>query len=238
MSSDRFDIEEPQVERQSSALSGCMKGCLIVGVILLILAAVAVFYVMNNWRGWAADLGSQVVDLVIDESDLPEQEKVEIKEQVSRVVEAFRSGELSGEKLGVVMEEIVESPLFPSIAVAGIERRFFDSSGLTDEEKEAGRVEVKRFVRGMIDKKIPEAAFEEVMPKIADKKPNDQWELKNSVSDEELRDLIQLMKDKADAAEIPAEVDEVDPSDEMKRIIDAALGEAVEGPSLEVDALE
>ncbi len=234
--SDRFEIEEPEAYREKSGMSGCLKGCLIASAIMLVLVIVVGIWVARNVKGWTADITSQVVNVVIDESDLPDQEKVEIKDQVARLTDAFREGDLSFEQAGKVVEDIMKSPLMPSIVVAGIERKYFEDSGLTEEEKEAGRTALNRFVTGMIEEKIGEQEFEAAMSKIAVKQPDGQWQMRDSVSDEELRGLIDFLKEKADAAEIPAEVQQVDPSDEMKRIIDAALDDSLpaeEDPSQE-----
>ena len=236
MSDDRFGIDEPQPSGQTSMLSGCLKGCLIVGVIGLIVAAIGIYWISQNWRGVLADFGTGIVEAVIEESELPDQEKSEIMEQFNRIAGAFREGELSGEQLALVIEQVAESPLLPSIVVQGINRKYFANSGLTEEEKEAGRTALNRFVRGMIDEKISEDSFEQAMSKIAVKQADEQWEFKDSVTDEELRELIQFLKEKADAAEIPEVIDEVDPSDEMKRIIDSALDEGVANTVEEDDA--
>lgn len=225
-SGDRFTIEEPAPYREKSGMSGCLKGCLIVAAIIMVLIVVVGVWVMRNMKGWAADVTSHVVNVVVDESDLPEQEKVEIKDQVSRLTEAFRGGELSFEEVGTVIEQIMKSPLMPSIVVAGIDRKYLQSSGLSDDEKEDGRTEINRFVTGMIEEKIGEDDFQSAMRMIAVEQPNGQWQMRDSVSDDELRELIEFLKQKSDAAEIPAEVEQVDPSDEMKRIIDEALGVA------------
>lgn len=226
MSNDRFEVEADQPYREKSGMSGCLKGCLIVGGILLLLVAAVVIWLAMSWKGLVAGGASQIVDAAIDQSDLPEQEKVEVKAQVARVAEAFESGELPLDKAGEVITQIMQSPVMPSIIVAGIEAKYFDSSGLSDDEKEAGRVALNRFVSGMLEEKIGEEDFEEAMSKIADKQPNGQWQMRDSVTDDELRELVQLVKEKADAAEIPEEIEEVDPSDEMKQIIDSVLGDA------------
>ena len=222
MSGDRFEIEDNYEPRRSSG-GGCLKGCLIVGVIMLILGVIAIFWVMSRWKGWVANIGSEAIGGMIDESDWPDQEKVEVKEQVQRVADAFREGDISGDQLGVIIEEILESPLMTTMVVAAVEKKYVAGSGLTDEEKETGRADMRRFVRGMLNKDITEDDLDEAMSHIADKGADGEWKMKESVTDDELRKLFQLVKEKADAAEVPAEVEEIDPSDEMRRIIDKAL---------------
>jgi len=225
MANERFVIEEEQPYRETSKAGCCLKGCLIAGGIFLIVLLLLGFWVSRNWQRWAADLGSEVLNQIIDEADWSKPEKEEVKQQVARLAGAVRNGNLTGEQLGQVMQLILESPLLTSIVVAGIEKEYIEPSGLDEAEKEAGRVALRRFMRGMIVQKISEDDFEEAMSKIADKGPNGEWQMRDAATDDQLRELIQLVQDKSDAAEIPEEVEDVDPSAEMRRIIDTALGE-------------
>ena len=216
-----YDDGDTYQERSSS--SGCLKGCLIAAVIVILIALGVVVWVMLSWKGWVADFTTEAVGVMIDESDWPDQEKLELKAEVERLGQAFRNGDLSGDQLLVLMEEIADSPLMTTMVVAAIETKYVDDSGLSDEEKEAGRVALRRFVRGMINDKISEDDLDEAMRHIADKGPDGEWELRESVSDDELRKLFEIVEAKADEAGIPEEVEEVDPSDELRRIIDEAL---------------
>jgi hypothetical protein len=112
--------------------------------------------------------------------------------------------------------------------VSAIEAKYFDQSGLSDEEKTAGHVTLNRFMQAVVNDKVPQATMDQVMEHIADRKPggDDQWELKESVTDDQLRELLADAKAAADAAEIPAEIPEVDPSEEVRQIVDDVLGEA------------
>ena len=225
MATERFEVEPEQPYREKSKSGGCLKGCLIAAVVFLVAILLLGIWVSNNWQRWAADLASEVLNQMIDDSELPGPEKVEVKEQVARLTDGFRDGNISGDQLGTIMELILDSPLFTSVIVASIEKKYIEPSGLEDAEKEEGRVALRRFVRGMISHKISEDDFEEAMSKIADKQPDDEWQMRESVTDEQLRELIQLVKENSDAAEIPAEVEEVDHSEEIRRIIDTVLGE-------------
>ena len=160
VSDPRFDLDynEPEAPKQKrSVWATCLIGCLVMAVIVFVIGAAAIFWVMRNARGWAADFTSQVVEQGIDASQLPAEEKAEIKVQVKRVADAFRSGEMSGEQLGMIMQKIAESPLLPSLMVAAIDTAYIQKSGLTDEEKTAANETLQRFLRGMMEEKINQA---------------------------------------------------------------------------------
>ena len=226
MPSERFQIEpyeSDEPDRTKSRMSGCLVGCLGAFGVSVILLVVAAVWISRNWQDWVADFCLHAIDTMVESSDLPELEKKEIQIQVVRVADAFSAGELPAEKMALIVEYFKESPLLTSMVVASVERKYFDRSGLTDEEKEQGRIDLRRFVRGMVDEEIDEDAFHAAVEPITDKRPDGGWRIRETVTDDQLRALLKAAKEKADAAGIPAEVEEVDPSDEVQRIIDAAL---------------
>jgi len=218
-----FQIEEPG--RKRSVWQTCLIGCLGIFLVMLVLAVIGGFWISRHWRGWFADVGSQVINEGINSSDLPPQEKVEVKVQVERVAKAFREGQISNEQASAIVKKLMESPLMPLFVVMAVERHYFDRSKLSDEEKAEGRRSLKRFARGVFDKKIDEKGIDAVMAHVADRKPDGQWQLRSTVSDDELRAALSEAKTQADAASIPEAPENVDPSDEVKRIIDEALNQ-------------
>ena len=96
---------------------------------------------------------------------------------------------------------------------------------MSDDEKAQGRQALKRFARGMIDGKIDQKGIDAVMSHVADRQPDGKWRLRPQVSDADLRAALSEAKSRADEAGIADEPENVDPSDEFKRIIDDALKE-------------
>jgi hypothetical protein len=217
-----------ETPRKRSMWQSCLIGCLAVFVVMVVLALIVGFWISRHWRGWVAEFGSQAINQGIDSSDLPPQEKAEVKAQVERVKTAFAAGQISNEQASAIVKKLIQSPLMPSFVVMAVDRHYFDRSKLSDEEKAAGRQSLKRFTRGIIDEKIDEKGIDAVMAHIADRKPDGQWELRSTVSDDELRAALTEAKKQADAAGIPEAPQDVDPSDEVKRIIDESLRVDVE----------
>jgi hypothetical protein len=190
---------------------------------LLAVLGVGAWWLSQNWRELASEAGSEAIKEGINATDLPEQEKTEMAVEVDRVAQAFRAGELSPEQLGAIMEQIVESPLMTTLVASAIESKYIASSGLSDKEKEEGRQTLRRFIRGGVDGKISQGGIDEAMQHVATRSGEGSWELRDQVSDEDLRKFIEAAKDEADAAQVPAEIENVDPSDEFRRIIDEAM---------------
>jgi len=237
MASDpRFDVEydRPDAPREKkSGWSNCLIGCLIVFVIAVVFFVVLGIWVSRNWRDWAATAGAEGVKHVIDASELPQQEKAEINVEVDRVAEEFRAGRMSAEQMGVLMQKLFESPLMTSLVVYGVEKQYLDRSGLSEEEKTEGRRTIRRFMRGVIDQKIDEQSTNSVLDHIGDRDDDGNWQMRERVTDEELRAFLAEAKSRADQAEIPDEPEDIDPSDEFKRIIDETLNPPPGVPPLE-----
>ena len=218
-----FQVEEPPQKR--SAWQTCLIGCLGVSVVTVVLCVMVGIWVSRHWRGWFADIGGQAINQMIDSSDLPPPEKLEVEAQVERVTKAFGEGQISIEQAGKITQKLMDSPLLPAVAVIPVERRYFDRSKLSDEEKAEGRRTMQRFVRGIFEEKIHNKGIDSVMIHVADRRERGRWKLRNEVSDDDLRAALAEAKARADEEGIPEAPANIDPSDEVKRIIDEALNQ-------------
>ena len=219
------DYQSDEPAKKRSGWQTCMIGCLVVLAIMVVIGILVGLWVARNWREWSADIASQVVEQGLEETDLPAQEKQDIRAQVDRVTDAFRDGRLSLEQLGKIMERLANSPLMPAFMVFAVEKQYFEQSGLSADEKEQGRQTLRRFLRGTIDKKIDEQGMDKVLAYIGEKKSDGQWEMKPQVTDDDLRAALAEAKKQADDANIGDEPEDFDPSDEIKKVIDAEMGE-------------
>jgi hypothetical protein len=147
------------------------------------------------------------------------------------VAKAFREGKISNEQATRIIQKVMQSPLMPMIIVIGVDKGYLDKSGLSAEEKTQGRLSLQRFARGVFDGKINEKGVDSVMMHVADRKDGNRWELRQRVSDEDLRSALTEAKARADEAGVDEAPPKVDPSAEIKRIIDESLDEKVEEDS-------
>jgi hypothetical protein len=224
----RFDPEAPSPyePKKRSPWMACLVGCLAVLLVLLVMAAVVIYWISQNWRGWTAEGAAQVIKVQIGATNLPAPEKAEINAQVDRVATAVREGRLSFEQLGAIFQQIGDSPLMPMLMVSALDRAYLARSGLNAEEQADGRVTIQRFMRGVLDGKIDQPGINAAMVHVADRGPGGDWRLRQRLTDQELRDFLVAAKTEADEAGVAPAPDDFDPSEEFKRIIDAALGEA------------
>ncbi|TWU25641.1 hypothetical protein [Bythopirellula polymerisocia] len=225
MPGERFEIEPEESYREPRKGSGCLRGCLIVLAIFVALAVIFGVVASFKWRGWVASVATIAIEQSLDASNLPAQEKIEVQQELNRVIDAFQAKQISGPQLEEIMTALVESPLLNTLVVSVIEAQYLDKSGLDAEEIAAGQMTLRRFVSGVLEDKIKEEDIDGVMSHIATRQPDGTWVFREQVSDEDLRAMLAAAKADADAAEIPEDVEEVDPSEEVRRIVDGVLGE-------------
>jgi len=238
MSTDPFaNVAKPSVETVSaevvepprrSGAKTCLIGCLILFLIALCVCGGIAWYVYANlghFKNMMSDAARQAIVSGIQESDLSEEEKQAVISQVDRVVDQYKSGEITTQELGKVMEELAQSPLMGVILIYSIEAKYIQPSGLSAEEKDQARRTMQRVLRGVLEEKIRQEELETALDYVTVKGANDTRELKNSVSDDELRAFVAELKERADSAEIPDEPFEVKIGEEFRQAIDRALGE-------------
>jgi hypothetical protein len=235
MADTQFRVEDERYQQappppRSNWLRGCLLGCLAVVVLFLILGVVATIWISRNWRAWTANTMSMAIKVSIDETGLPDAEKEQIKAEVDRGANLFRDGKISNEQAARLVETIMASPLMTALITSGAEKKYLDSSGLSDEEKSEAKVTLQRFARGIIDNKINQQTRDAAMQHISETQADGSRRLRDKVSDAELLAFLTDAKKAADEAQIPEQVPQIDPSDEVKRIIDEVTSEPAMGP--------
>lgn len=211
-----------------SGLKTCLIGCLILFLIALCVCGGVAWYVyanLDHFKSMMSDATRNAIVSGIQESDLDEEEKQAVVAQVDRVVEQYKSGEITTQQLGRVMEELAQSPLMGVILIYSIEAKYIQPSGLSADEKDQARRTMQRALRGVLEEKIRQEELETAMDYVSVKDANGSRQLKNSVSDDDLRAFLAELKERADSAEIPDEPFEVKIGEEFRQAIDRALGE-------------
>jgi hypothetical protein len=218
---DRYQTEPPV--KSNKWAKGCLLGCLAAVIVFLILGAIATFWVSRNWREWIASGATVAVHQSIDDSQLPDEEKKQIKADADRFILGFREGRVSMEQFGLLVQKFAESPLMTTFVASAVETQYLGKSGLSDEEKADARITLQRFMRGVIDNKIDNQTRDRALSNVADRQPDGNWQFRETVTDAEIRAFVTEAKKAADDAQIPPEPPEFDPSDEVKRIIDEVM---------------
>ena len=210
----------PQQQSSGGCGWGILLGCGGLVLITILLCGGSVWWASRNVERLVAMGVRQIIVTLVNDSDLPAEEKTEVIAQVDRVVNAFVDKKITQDELQKIFDELQKSPVFAIIGAWGLDKMFIEPSGLSSEEKEEGRRTLQRVMRGVMDKKINDQAFQQAMPRQA--QPG-QPPRNDRLTDEEVRDMLTKMKKLADDAGIPDEEFTVDVGDEVKKAVDKAL---------------
>lgn len=222
MSNDQFTVEEPK--KSGGGCTTAIIGCLVVSLVLAGVACGVGYYVYINIGVMAANLAESQLNSAIDEFDLPDDQKAGMKEQVSRVAQGYRDGDISMEQLGGVAENLLQSPAFTAVPVEIARSKYIEPSGLSDEEKADAKKQLQRIAHGAFEKKISEDELTALLDgRIADKQADGNLQFRDEVPDEDLRDLIAAAKDLADEKGVEDQNFEIDLAAELKKAVDKAL---------------
>lgn len=211
------------IQRPGMRRGSWMKGCLIAAAVVVVLIIAGVITLALTWKSITAGLVNSGTTAIVDQSSLPADQKTRIKNKIKSVTDDFKAGKIPTERFGHVMEAVAQSPLIPLAVMAGAEAKYFPKSGLTAEEKAQAKTEVDRFAHGVASEKLNLDDLRAALAYISKPSSGNNFELKDSVTDDELRKFITELKTKADKAEVPASVPELNIADEVEKAIDKGL---------------
>ena len=211
---------------------GCAKmagvGCLV----LIVLGVVVGLVVWAKWEGWARAAGAAGVELVAEEMmselGLTEEEKDGAMGPVREFAQQIRDGEVTLAQAIAVGEELVDGPAFAVLLTRGFEGKYLAASELSDAEKQEGHVTLTRFAQGVSTERIPTTKAEEISQIVTiettDSEGETTKELKETITTEELKSCLAIMKDSADAAGVEDREFTFDLAEEIRKAIENGMG--------------
>ncbi len=242
----QFDFNAYQRElanQPRSKASRWFLGLLLVGLGFLFFGGIVVVggvcYVASNLDRWLVGLGREAIVAMINESEIPAEEKTEVITQVDRVVTAYKERKINQADLEKALTELGDAPVMKVLSLYGLDDLFLTGNGLTEDEVAAGRRSFERTLRGVYDGKLTEEELYVVLPLDADDRfdttQNTASEnagenitlVTNSkpqtATDDDIRESLVKLKLLADNAGIPDEPFHLDIGDEVKKIVDRLL---------------
>ncbi|MBB73105.1 MAG: hypothetical protein CMJ75_01185 [Planctomycetaceae bacterium] len=216
---------------KSNGCRNLMIGCGCLAAVAIPITLAGTIWAVFNWRFMLAQTGTLVIKTAIRELQIPPDQRQRINQRIDQLAQQYTDGDLSGEQLGQIVENITTGPLLPAGSALVVERQYLDDSGLDATEKEAARQAIQRFAYGSLNESIPADTFSEVLDTISDTDgPEGQRTFRQSLSDDELRGFIAAAVEAADAAGVPTEVPDVNFADEFDKAVDEALDPATRSP--------
>ncbi len=222
-------------QRRGNFVVGCLA---VVGLLVLIGIVAAVILgprLPGLLRGAGAEGFRQAGTAIINETDLPADEKPEMVAHIDRVADGVKDGTISFEQFGQLMEDVFTDPVFQVGIVYSINEGYVQASGLPEEEKAEGATQLNRFAQGILEGSIAQDALNDAAAPIGSTDADGDFSLnaKSGVTDDQLRQVIGNAARLADSAGVPAEPRVIDLSDEFGRVIAESLGEPIPAPAVE-----
>jgi hypothetical protein len=211
--------EKPPTE-QGNWLFYCLGGCLVMLVLGVIAAGVIAYLVYTNAKSIGVNFARQNMVQAVESSDLSEADKREVVAQIDRVAEDYKAGKITTEQLGEIATELMNSPLLIVGMVYVIDQKYVISSGLSDDEKTEARLTLQRAARGLHEKKLSQEEVQQAAAPLMEAGPDGKKQLKETVTDEELREFLTDLKQLVDEAEIPEEEYKVEIGAEFRKAVD------------------
>jgi len=219
-STDGDDPESAPPKRRGCGCGSCLLAIFILGIVSILVCGIGGYVGYRNFPEWT----HKVIVSAVDDSELDDQAKQDIKVQMDRLLKEYRAGNISNERFLEGLEELGDSPIFLLLMSYAAMESYIAPSGLSDDEKADAKLVFQRVARGTFEKKIKADDLEQAFSYISEKDFNGNRQVKNNVPDEDLRSLVKECRRVADEAGIPNEPYQVDVAAEVKRIVDRALG--------------
>ena len=210
---------------------GCWKAAGVGCLVVLVALGVGGFLVVKNreriLRSLAAKGTEVAAEGILGNSQLPESEREAAMVPIREFAAKIKSGEVSMDQAKTVGKALAEGPLPMIMMARAAELMYLEPSELPAEEKEAGRMTLSRFARAITQKKVAEEKINAVFDEITIKTTVGDQEnvrLKETLTTDELREWLKVMKDAADEAGIENRKFVVDIEAEIRKAIDAGMG--------------
>jgi hypothetical protein len=222
--------QQPELEANSQppkqGMSGCAQAAIGFGIfsfILLCIGLAGVFWLVQNARGFAESMVTPAIQNVVSQMEIPAQQKKQISARIEELGEDFKAQKISVNELKTILTGVIASPISAAAGTIWFTEQYISKSGLTAAEKKDATLTAKRFAKGLLDTSITNNEANEVMDMISVETPNGETNIKQTLTDKELRDILLKMKTAADAAGIPADVPDINFATEFDKVVDGVL---------------
>lgn len=214
-----------RINRLIAHRQGFANGCLIAIIAVVLVIVGAVVYVAMNFDRVVSEGFALAMNIMIAQSDLPQEEKSEIIEILDQLKEGCQAGDISLEELGLILEAMGSCPALAIGVMIQFEASYVEPSNLSDEEKIIAKLDLNRFAQGLSSGLISWGETREISAPImaTDEEGNHSLREPSEVTDNEIREVLAAAKYVVDEAGISRTMVEIDISEEFKKTIEEVL---------------
>ena len=214
-------------------MTGTQKTLVGCGITVLVLIVLVIAGGMALWgfgKGAAADMMYTSVVNLADMSQVPQDQRDGLLAEAASIRDGIKDGSVSTVEFGMAIQLIADSPVLGYIALAGAENKYLNPIGLDEQEKQDAVRTVARFMRGYAENTISDFDVIDAWYAITDtsglSNPNtlSERQPRASIPDGELRDILDDLKQAADAANVPDEPYTPDAAEELRKAMSALIG--------------
>ncbi len=202
----------------------------IIGTILLVMILICgglVTYVAYNFRSWTAALIKGPAVTVVEQSNLPADQKTLIKQNLNRVADAYHDGRMSYTQFTTIISQLDKGPFFKLVSVESMRYQYSIAHPSMDAERAQTILLFDRFERGIAENAIPPHQVSQVMSLVHDPDRNHHRSGQTSrpaISEADLKPFIDAMRTAVEQAEIPAVAYQADFAGEIDKAVNTVLG--------------
>jgi hypothetical protein len=208
--------------------SNTLMVCALVGCGFLALVAVLLIggglFLWTNAREIAGDAGYEALERAVREADLPAEQESRLITELADVRDRFQSGEIGWEQMGTIAERVTDSAILPMGGVLVGQHLLESDPNLSQAEVADGRLQLERFARGVHEGDIQKLEVKALLKTIGEEQSEGNIKIKGRPDTQELRELVRVAREKADAADVSPDRFEVDLAAELRAIVQDVVG--------------
>jgi len=231
--------EDPN--QRSDSKGGCGKlavGCGVVAVLLAAVVGYGIYKAPELLRWGMAKAVTAMIEGVVEESlQLPPEEQAAVMRPVDAYAQRVADGEVDGEVAMATLQGLLESNESAAVVIRGFEHRYLSAEAFPESEAEAETLTANRFAHGLLEDRIPRSHLEPLadiaVEEYTDEQGQQQYRIKDPLSDEEVAEALALMQTAVDEAGIEEPYRELDLEALVQQAIDRAHAQAVSGGALD-----
>lgn len=154
-------------------------------------------------------------------------ESVAVKADLRRLAAAAQEKSIDYEQCEAAIRQV--RIVMMEVAISrGLAQSYFTTSSISDEEKVAGGNVLRRYARAVCEEKVDEETTLEIDRRVTRLDGEGNRHFRETLSDEELRDLLTAMDAVAEEAGIPETVVPIDVKQRVRHIVDQTLANPVD----------